>query len=123
MLDRPEEALDHFHEAASLHRSIGEHVRESESFEGVGAVYQSLGRLDEAARFYHQAANGYRRNDARWNLAVCLDRLAMVMADGGAPEPAQAQWHEAMEALRDFTDPRAERLHQAIIDHLGDTSR
>nr|WP_110048999.1 tetratricopeptide repeat protein [Nocardiopsis sp. L17-MgMaSL7] len=122
MLNRPEEALDHFHEAASLHRSMGEHVRESESFEGVGGIYQSLGRLDEAARFYRQAANGYRRDGARWNLAVCLDRLATVITQNGEETGAQRYRREALESIGDFHDPRAEHLREQLTAHLGDVN-
>ena len=122
MLDHHEEALAHFHEAAGLHRSIGEHVGESESFEGVGQVYRSLGRLDEAARFYRQAANGYRRNRARWNLAVCLDRLASTVSDGGDPVSAQTHWREALEAIEDFPDPRAEHLREQITARVSDAT-
>jgi len=114
LLQRPEEALASFHEAAGLHRSIGDHVRESESFEGVGEVYASLDRLEEAAQFYRQAANGYRRNGARWNLAVSLNRLAVVATRNGDPGKAQVHWREALDALAGFTDPGAERLRETI---------
>jgi tetratricopeptide (TPR) repeat protein len=114
LLQQPEEALTSFHEAASLHRSIGDHVRESESFEGVGDVYESLDRLEEATQFYRQAANGYRRNRSRWNLAVSLNRLAVVVSRNGDPGKAQEHWREALDALEGFTDPRAERLREEI---------
>lgn len=113
-IDAPEEALDCFHEAAGLHRSIGDHVREAESFEGAGETYRSLGHLDEAIRFYRQAASGYRRNQARWNLALCLNSLASIVSDKGEPETALTHWGEALEAIDDFTDPRAELLREEI---------
>ncbi|GAA1467115.1 ATP-binding protein [Nocardiopsis exhalans] len=122
MLHHHEEALAHFHEAAGLHRSIGEHVREAHSFEGVGGVYQSLGRLDEAARFYRQAANGYRRNGARWNLALCLNRLAEVSSENRAGEAAHAFWHEALETIEDFPDPRATRLRERLTARISDAN-
>lgn len=122
LLNAPEEALESFHEAAGLHRSIGEHVRESESFEGVGGVYRSLGRLDEAARFYRQAANGYRRNGARWNLALCLDRMAEVSSENRAGEAAHAFWREALEAVEDFPDPRATRLRERLTARISDAN-
>lgn len=116
LLQQPEEALASFHEAAGLHRSIGDHVRESESFEGVGGVYASLDRLEEAAQFYRQAANGYRRNGAQWNLAVSLDRLAVVLHRNGDTGKAQEHWREALDALEGFTDPSAQRLRETITD-------
>ena len=122
LLGQPEEALASFHEAAALHRSIGDHVREAESFEGAGEVYQSLGRLVEAAQFFRRAVGGYRRNKARWNLAVCLDRLAAVVSLDGETEAAHGHWREALEALSDLTDPRAEHLRETVTGHLGDAT-
>lgn len=112
----------HVHEAASLHRRIGDHVREAEAFEGVGEVYQTLGRPDEAAKFYRQAAKEYRGHQEWWRLAVCLDRSASVMVEVGDVEAAGGQWREALESLEDFTDTRAERLREQIIAHLNDAA-
>lgn len=122
LLGQPEEALASFHEAAALHRSIGDLVRESESFEGAGEVYQSLGRLGEAAQFFRRAVGGYRRNKVRWNLAVCLDRLASVVSRNGETEAAHGHWREALEALSDLADPRAEHLRETVTGHLGDAT-
>lgn len=117
-----EDALDASHEAASLHRGIGDHVREAEAFEGVGEVYQTLGRPDEAAKFYRQAAKEYRDHQEWWRLAVCLDRSASVMVEVGDREAAGGQWHEALESLKGFTDARAERLREQTIAHLNDAT-
>lgn len=120
MLHHHEEALAHFHQAASVHRSIDEHVREAESFEGVGEVHQALERPDEAVRFFRQAANGYRRHGARWNPAICLDRLATVLEASGEHGSALEHRREALAALDGFTDPRAERLREQITAHVPD---
>ncbi|SIO85557.1 tetratricopeptide repeat protein [Nocardiopsis sp. JB363] len=123
MLHHHEEALAHFHEAATLHRSIDEHVREAESFEGVGEVYQALERPDEAVRFFRQAANGYRRHGARWNLAICLARLATVLESSDEHGSALEHRREALTSLDGFTDPRAERLREQITAHVpGDAT-
>ncbi|HJE61699.1 MAG TPA: tetratricopeptide repeat protein, partial [Nocardiopsis listeri] len=122
MLHHHEEALARFHEAAALHRVIGEHVREAESFECVGEVYQALERPDEAVRFYQQAANGYRRHGARWNLTVCLEHLAGVLEVAGEQDSALEHRREALAALDGFTDPRAERLREQIIAHLDNAT-
>ncbi|SIO85563.1 tetratricopeptide repeat protein [Nocardiopsis sp. JB363] len=117
-----EDALDAFHEAASLHRGIGDHVREAEAFEGVGEVYQAIDRPDEAAKFYRQATKEYRGHQEWWRLAVCLDRSASVMIEVGDVAAARGQWREALAALKDFTDPWAERLREQIIAHLNDAA-
>ncbi|GHD20611.1 hypothetical protein GCM10007147_13200 [Nocardiopsis kunsanensis] len=114
LLEHPEEALTCFHEAANLHRRIGDQVREAEAFEGVGEVHETLERPGEAAKFYRQAAHSYRRHQDRWKLAVCLDRSASAVAATGDQEAARGHWHEALEALEGFTDPRAARLREEI---------
>lgn len=117
-LDRPEEALANFHEAALLHRSIGDHVREARAFEGAGQVHRSAGRLKESARFFRQAAIGYRRNKAYHDLAECLDRLATVLSDIGEPEAAREHRREALEAIADLSDPRADHLRETVTARL-----
>lgn len=117
-----ESALDAFHEAASLHREIGDHVREAEAFEGVGEVYRAIDRPDQAAKFYRQAAKECRGYQEWWRLAVCLGRSASVIVEGGDVEAAGGQWREALSALDGFTDPRAERLREQIIARLDNAT-
>lgn len=99
------EALVAYHEASSLHRRIGDHIREA-----------------EAVKFYRQAAQGYRKHRERWRLAACSDRSASAVADTGDIEAAREQWREALVALESFTDPRAERLREEIEARIGDAT-
>ncbi|WP_425572187.1 hypothetical protein [Nocardiopsis exhalans] len=64
----------------------------------------------------------YRRNKARWNLAVCLDRLAAVVSRNGETEAARGHWREVLEALSDLAGPKAEHLRETVADHLGDAN-
>ncbi|MCP3013081.1 tetratricopeptide repeat protein [Nocardiopsis dassonvillei] len=78
---------------------MADHVREAEAYEGVGEAYGALERPEEAAKFYRQAASGYRRYRNRWRLAVCLDRLASAVAASGDAEAARRRWREALQVL------------------------
>ena len=120
LLGQMEDALTCFHEAVGLHRRIGDHLREAEAFEGVGEVYQVLELPEEAANFFRQAAVSYREHQDRWRLAVCLDRLAAAVAATGDTAAAREYWREVLEAVEDFTDPRAVRLREEVTARSRD---
>ncbi|MFC9085734.1 tetratricopeptide repeat protein [Nocardiopsis dassonvillei] len=112
LLRQMEEALSCFHEAAVLHRAIADHVRGLRG--GWARPTGHWSRPEKAAKFYWQAASGYRRYRDRWRLAVCLNRLASAVAASGDMETARGHWREALEALEGSTDPRAARLREEI---------
>ncbi|NYH55763.1 tetratricopeptide (TPR) repeat protein [Nocardiopsis arvandica] len=117
-----EDALSSFHETASLHRRIADHLREAEAFEGVGEVYQVLERPDEAVKFHRQAVTGYRAAHDRWRLASGLHRLAAALDASGEEERARGHWREALSAAAEFSDPKAVRLREEITARIGDNA-
>lgn len=112
-------ALVSYQRAAALHRRIGDRSREAQAMDATGEVHRKLGRPDDSANFHRMAVTILRELDETWLLAVALDNLATALDGLDAPEDARQRWTEALALLAPFSDPRAMRMRNRIINLLG----
>ncbi|WP_147404348.1 ATP-binding protein [Nocardia panacis] len=118
----PELALATYHRAAVILQQLGSHHREAETLDATGSAYAMLGRLEEAAHFYVEAANLYRRIVSNWGIAVALHHLAQASFDLGRSDSAKRYWNESLASLSEFDDPAAETLRESIDRSLRQLS-
>ncbi|MFI1303362.1 ATP-binding protein [Streptomyces sioyaensis] len=115
----PSDALISFHRSATLYREDGLPGYEAQALDCAGAVYASLDRHDEAARFHQRAVAVFRNLGQRWHLAIALDHLATVLHRTNARDDARRHWCEALTLLAEFDDAQAVEKRNSITQHVG----
>ncbi|MCK2239245.1 MULTISPECIES: tetratricopeptide repeat protein [unclassified Crossiella] len=112
-------ALTSCRHAVTIQRQLGDHGREAEALDATGEAFRELGRPAEAVQFHQVAVVTQRRLGDRWQLARALDNLARAHAETEPPGESGPLWTEALAALADFGDPRAEALRARITARLA----
>ncbi|GIF26685.1 tetratricopeptide (TPR) repeat protein [Actinoplanes tereljensis] len=112
--ERPAEALEAAHRAATVQRAIGDRSREAMAFDEAGEDLRVLGQAEDAIAFHRRAATVHRQLKDSWQLALTLDHLALDLVAIDRIEEAEEQWREAEVALATFQDARAAGIQERI---------
>jgi tetratricopeptide (TPR) repeat protein len=103
--------------------SIDDHVNASTQVLGqayfldlLGDAYNGLGRYDEAIAALSEAAEAFRRHDARCAHAVCLFKIAQSHLAMGRGELAIGYLEECLPVFRDLRLPDHERQAVRILN-------
>lgn len=117
---RYEEALDHYHQARTLFRDLGDRLGEAEALFGLSTTSSLLGDAAEGQTFAELARNAYEAAGAPDGVHKVVSAQSMAFWSSGDLTRALATWAEA-EALLGAAGDRAEELQsraaQAVIGH------
>ncbi|TQM82538.1 DNA-binding SARP family transcriptional activator [Saccharothrix saharensis] len=109
---RPEEALDHLHQALAIREEIGHvHGMAASCLELAGA-YESFGRHDEAVRFGERAVQLWAGSGNEPALAIALNNHAGTLSAAGRHEQALEVCLRAVELYRRLPG----RLAPAVVE-------
>ncbi|OLF15366.1 ATP-binding protein [Actinophytocola xanthii] len=112
---RAPEALANFHDAAVLHRRLGDRSREATAIDGSGQAFQALGNDEEAAKFHRRAAQVHEELGDTWQWAVALNHLATALHQDGDVDQARQHWRQALALLAEFGDDVATATRNGIL--------
>lgn len=113
-----DQALDTFELALMLGRTLREPAREAQANIGVGLVMLATNRAAQGVDVLHLAVAAYRRLGHPWRCAQALAYLADALDDVGQAREAHGAREEAVQLIRDFSDPRSEQLCADLSDQL-----
>lgn len=111
---KPDEALDHLHQAAALFWRVGRPDLQAAAWSATSAAYLLLERAEEAIDFARRAAGAHRDRSDQWQLSLSLADLADALTLGGHPSQARDHLREAACLLAQFPDPVAAAKRTAI---------
>ncbi|MGW2883618.1 ATP-binding protein [Streptomyces sp. NPDC001233] len=111
----PTEALASYRRAAALQEQLGDRDRQAAAWDGLGQTYLQLCRAQEAAEYHRRAVATYRDLEQTWEMARTLAHLADALDGAGTPQEAAEARADACDLLTAFTDPRAVRLRESIV--------
>ncbi|MFB7914722.1 hypothetical protein [Streptomyces sp. NPDC056061] len=114
-IGRPARALASYRRAPVLQEQLGDRARRAAAWDGLGQTHLRLGSVREAVECHRRAVAAYRDLDQTWETARTLVHLADALDRADTPQEATDARAEACDLLRAFTDPRAVRLRESIV--------
>ena len=116
-MKRPEEALEHLHQALALQQRIGERHALGATLASLGDVYLSLDRPQEAVEHYRRARSAQHGTQLEHvDQADVLFGLATALARLGRDEEERDALLAALPILDRFDDPRAEEVRSRLAE-------
>ena len=116
VLGKKSEALDHYQQALTIYREVGDRISEGSTLNNLGLVYDSLGKKSEALDYYQQAlVIGREVGDSRGE-GVTLNNLGSVYNSLGKQSEAQDYYQQALVIGREVGDSRGEGV---TLNNLG----
>lgn len=117
---RYDEGLVAFHLSAEIANASRDRSLEGQAYEGAGAAYLGLERLDEAVDFLQTAARLLlRRGGDPWRSALALERLATALEAKGDLPGAREQRQAGLSTIAPFSDPPSLALRARLETALG----
>lgn len=120
-LERPEEALDAYEEAAGIYRRLADPPRLRKLLMSIAGLRWRTGDPEGSARHYEEALKLAREHGEAAHEAAALMSLSVVHRDLGRLKESLRCAREALELLRSLEDLQAEAyvLSSLAESHLG----
>ncbi|WP_370384323.1 tetratricopeptide repeat protein [Catenulispora sp. GAS73] len=113
---RYETALEHFQQALTLRRAVGDRRGEGVTLNGIGAASYRLRRLEAAAENYRLAAEAFGEIGFQHGELTALGNAALLAGDMGRYEEAISLFTEVLQARIASGDQHGQPM---ILDNLG----
>ena len=101
-------ALKNFQQALAIRREMGDKQGQGRNLTDLGALYETLGKYDQALKSTKEALPFYREVGDRQNEATCLNNIGWYYFEKGDYEDAIAYSQQALE-IEQRLDPRGHR--------------
>ncbi|MFF8995321.1 ATP-binding protein [Streptomyces sp. NPDC014983] len=111
----PTRAQAAYRRAATLHGHLGDRARQAAAWDGLGQACLQLGQARKATDCHRRAVATYRDLQLTWETAQALAHLAVALDSAREPQEAAQARADALGLLVDFTDPRAVRLRERVV--------
>lgn len=114
ILDRYTEALDHYQQALTIVREVGDRIKEGEILNLLGIIYDDQGRYEEALDHYRQALAIRREVGNRFGEGQTLHNLGLVYSNQGRYAEALDHFQQALAIMQEMDNQFGETyiLHQ-----------
>lgn len=116
MLDRYEQAEDHFQESLSLYDEIKNQEDIASATNNLGLIYMSQGKLTKARKYFQESRALCEETGKQNFMPALILNLGIIDLKKGEPERALESFQEAYEAFQKFGNRRGAAL---ALNNMG----